>query len=177
MRIAIIGTALMLAGCGGGADNQAAPGNGVLPPGPVTNISGVESDAIPAEVRALAEKTVPGIVIAEAERKEREGRIYYDVEGKRADGSEVELDILQEGATLTVVEIQRDLAWKDVPATVTSAAKAAPGAVEPVRVIESTQTDGSVVYELFAAGKPTEPAMEVRLKDGKAAVLTERLPH
>jgi hypothetical protein len=173
-------TALALAGCGGGTGNESA-GNGVLPPGPLTNASDVTADAIPAEVRALAEKTVPGIVIAEAERKEREGRVYYDVEGKRADGSEVELDILQEGTGFTVVEVQRDIAWADVPAvavTAVTAAKAAPGSFEPVRVIESTQPDGSIVYELFApASKKGEPAMEIQVKDGKATVLGTRSAH
>jgi hypothetical protein len=34
-----------------------------------------------------------------------------------------------------------------------------------------------VIYELFAAGKPDEPSMEVSLKDGQAKVLTEVWPH
>ena len=182
MRIAIIGAAMLaLAGCGGGTGNDAAVNegapNGILPPGPVTNASAVEEGAIPAEVRALAEKSVPGMTIAEAERKEREGRVYWDVEGKCADGSEVELDILQDGASYTLVEIQRDLAWAEMPQAAASAARAAPGAFTPVRVIESVQADGSIVYELFADGKPGEPAMEVQMKDGKATVLGTRSAH
>jgi hypothetical protein len=54
---------------------------------------------------------------------------------------------------------------------------AAAGEVWPVRLIESKQTDGSIVYELFAPGKPAEPSLEVMLKDGQAKVLTERWPH
>ncbi|RHW17799.1 hypothetical protein D1610_09800 [Sphingomonas gilva] len=149
----------------------------MLPPGPVTNASAVAGEAVPAEVRALAEQTVPGMTIAEAERKEREGRVYYDVEGTRPDGSEVELDMLEEKGAFRVVEIQRDIAWSEAPAAAIAAARAAAGAFAPERVIESTQTDGTVIYELFAPGRTDEPAMEVRMKDGKAELLGERWAH
>jgi hypothetical protein len=46
-----------------------------------------------------------------------------------------------------------------------------------VRVIESTQTDGSVIYELFAQGAPEKPSLEVRVTDGKAEVLEEEWKH
>ncbi len=173
MRKLAIGMALAASGCSDGGE----PANGVLPAGPVTNASQVAADAVPAELRALAEKTVPGITIAEAERKEREGRIYYDVEGTRPDGSEVELDMLQEGAAWRVVEIQRDIAWSEAPQAARAAATAKPGAFAPERVIESRQEDGSVIYELFAPGRKDEPAMEVRMQGGKAEVLGERWAH
>lgn len=174
--MAIAAAALMLAGCSG-EGNEAVAGNGVLPPGPETQINEVAAEAVPANVQALAEQTIPGITIAEAERKERDGRVYYDVEGKRPDGSEVELDILEDGGKLTVVEIQRDLSWAEVPAVAVTAARAAPGAFEPSRVIESTQPDGSIIYELFAPGTKHEPSMEVRVKDGKAEILGTRSTH
>lgn len=154
-----------------------AVGNGLLAEGPVTNVSAVEGSSLPAPLLALAQKTVPGIVIAEAERKERDGRVYYDIEGQRPDGSAVELDVLQDGQDYKVVEIQRDIAWADAPAAAQAAAKAQKGAFAPERVIESTQTDGSVIYELFAPGRKDEPAMEVRMANGKAEVLAERWQH
>lgn len=159
------------------AGNDAAPAGGVLATGPSTNISEVAATALPAGLAALIQQTVPGMIVDEAERKEREGRVYFDVEGKRPDGSEVELDVLQEGGSFRVVEIQRDIDWRQAPVTVTAAARAAPGYFDPDRVIESRQTDGSVIYELFAPGRRDEPAMEVRLQDGKAALLTERWDH
>lgn len=177
MRAAMItAVALALMGCSDDSEDLIV-GNGVLPPGPETQINTVAANVIPPTVRALADATVPGMVIEEAERKVREGRTYYDVEGRRPDGSEVELDMLEEGGKLTVVEIQRDVKWADVPAPAVAAAKAAPGAFEPARVIESVQRDGSTVYELFAPGTTREPAMEVRMKDGRAEVLGERLAH
>jgi len=128
---------------------------------------------IPPAVAAAVNAAQPGIIITQAELKEREGRRYYDVEGE-VNGAEIELDLLETGETWTVVEIQRDIAWADAPANV----RAAAGNVSPVRVIESKQAaDGSIIYELFAEGKPAEPSLEVMLKDGEAKVLSERWPH
>ncbi len=175
-RMAIVVLGLAACACSRGDGNQATA-NGVLPEGPATNASELAAAELPAELRALAEKSVPGILIAEAERKEREGRVYYDIEGRRPDGSEVELDILQEGAGYKLVEIQRDIAWADAPAAAREAAAAQKGAFAPERVIESTQTDGSIIYELFAPGRKAEPAMEVKMAGGKTEVLTERWAH
>lgn len=172
--ISLIPLSAVLAACSGEAEQ---PANGVLPTGPTTNISDVSTAALAPELSALVERTVPGMVVEEAERKEREGRVYYDVEGRRPDGSEVELDILQDATGYRVVEIQRDIAWSAAPAAAIAAASAAPGAFTPERVIESTQTDGSVIYELFAPGRTDEPAMEVRMQGGKGEVLGERWDH
>lgn len=142
--------------------------------GPEAEISEFAGDDIPASVVDLAGKTVPGMKVDEAERKARDGMVFWDVEGTRPDGSEVELDILDQAGVLTVVEIQRDLAWETVPAPVRAAAEARSGMFVPARVIESTQQDGTVIFELFREGQPREPAVEIALKDGKAAFLTER---
>lgn len=166
---------LLLAACGGGEDSS-APVNGTLPAGPETRSAMLPPDAIPDDVAALAERTVPGMIIDAIERKERDGRVYLDVEGRRADGSEVELDILQEGKAWRVVEIQRDIPWNAAPGSVQAAANIKADMFPPERVIESRLPDGSVIYELFAPGRPKEPAMEVQLKSGKASVLSERWP-
>lgn len=182
MRWILITTLIAAATACNGADaptanSDTSPANGILPAGPVTNTSHVSADSLDPQLVALIERSVPGMVIGDVERKEREGRIYLDVEGKRPDGSEVELDLLQEGANWRLVEIQRDIAWDKAPAAVVAATKAAPDAFTPERVIESTQTDGSVIYELFAPGRADEPAMEVRLRNGKAELLGRRAPH
>ncbi len=180
-RTTILILAGALASCSGTEEasqtNAAAPANGVLGQGPATNISEVAAASLPAELASVIEKTVPGMTVDEVERKEREGRVYFDVEGKRPDGSEVELDVLLDGGTYRIVEIQRDIAWAKAPAAVVGTAKAAKGYFEPARVIESRQTDGSTIFELFAPGRTDEPAMEVRLRDGKAELLEERWDH
>ena len=170
-----------LAACSPDADtaNSVVADNGILAAGPETAISNVGEADLPAGLAELVEATVPGMTIAEAERKEREGRIYYDVEGTRPDGSEVEIDVLA-GADgkLTAVEVQRDIDWANVPAQVRAAAAAKRDAFTPERVIESRQVEGGeTIFELFAPGKPKEPAMEVCWQNGKAEVLGERWAH
>lgn len=142
-----------------------------------TEVTEVDAATLPAEVLSIVTNAVPGINIEGAERKEREGRIYYDVEGTRADGAEVELDLLEENGAYKIVEIQRDIPWAEAPEPARIAAAGADKPFEPVRVIESTQTDGSVIYELFAEGAPEKPALEVKMANGKAEVLKEEWPH
>lgn len=178
-RLWAMGIAMLaLAGCGKAeapaAPDSAAPEKSVLADGPAADIRAVAEAELPPGVRDAVLARVPGMKIAETERKERDGKIFYDVEGTRPDGSPVELDLIEEAGTYRVVEMQRDIAWADAPAPVRAAAGAAADAFTPVRVIESTQNDGTIVYELFAAGKTDEPAAEVNWKDGKAVLRNER---
>jgi hypothetical protein len=146
---------------------------------PETGSNTAESeDAIPADVRAAALAAAPTLTILDAERKEREGRVYYDVEGVTPDGQEQELDLLQTETGWTVVEIQRDVPWENTPEAVRTLFETHPDGFVPIRVIESRQTgDGAVIYELFQDGMPQAPSAEVRWADGKAEVLTETWPH
>jgi hypothetical protein len=147
------------------------------PPSAGVEITDFSAAELPADVRALAENAATGFVVSEAQRKVRDGRTYFDVEGELPDGSEIEFDILMTSTGPEIVEIQRDLVWADVPAAARAAAEAvAPGLV-PARIIESRQTDGAVIYELFAPGAPADPAMEVSFVGGVATVLEERWPH
>lgn len=131
----------------------------------------------PADVRALAEGAADGFVITEVQKKERDGRTYFDVEGELPDGSELEFDILVTASGPEIVETQRDLDWLALPEPVRSAAEVAAPGLAPVRVIESTQADGLIIYELFAPGAPADPAMEVSWTGSEAAVLGARWPH
>src|SRR5688572_6659159 len=53
---------------------------------------------VPAEVLAAAAAARPGFTPAEAEGETRDGRHYFDVEGTLPDGSEIEFDIMADGA-------------------------------------------------------------------------------
>jgi hypothetical protein len=147
------------------------------PTAPATAITPTAAADIPEAVRAAVLAARPGMTIAEAELKEREGRRYYDVEGT-IDGAEIELDLLETPQGWQVVEIQRDIPWTAVPPSVSAAAGQAKAGFVPVRIIESAQADGSaVIYELFAEGQPATPALEVRVAGGRAEVLKEAWPH
>ena len=146
-------------------------------PAPATAVTPKAAADIPEAVRAAVLAARPGMVIAEAELKERDGRRYYDVEGA-IDGAEIELDLLETPQGWRVVEIQRDIGWTATPAEVRAAADRARAGFTPVRIIESTQAeDGAVIYELFAEGQPATPALEVRVADGRTEVLREAWPH
>lgn len=169
---AIVTGVITVAAC-----NQAGPEAPEAPAAPATAITPTEAADVPEAVRAAVLAARPGMVIAEAELKEREGRRYYDVEGT-VDGADIELDLLETPGGWQVVEIQRDLPWTAVPMPVRIAAEGVRAGFTPVRVIESTQAaDGSVIYELFADGQPATPALEVRVRDGRAEVLKEVWPH
>jgi len=135
-------------------------------------VTTVAPSDVPAAVIAAIHQVEPGLKVTEAEKKVRDGRTYFDVGGE-AKGEEIEFDVLQTPEGWSVVEIERDIDWAQAPANV----RAAAGSVSPVRVIESRQMDGVVIYELFAEGKPQTPSMEVKLQDGAASVLTEVWPH
>ena len=165
--------AVSLAACSQEAERADGDGSD-LAAGPEAEIAEVGEAEIPAAVRDLALATIPGMTVSEAERKERDGMVFWDVEGTRPDGSEVELDMLEEDGGYRVVEIQRDLPWDAVPSPVRAAAEARADMFVPERVIESTQNDGTVIYELFRPGQPKEPAAEIALKGDKAEFLTER---
>lgn len=147
------------------------------PATPATTITPTAAADLPEAVRAVVLATRPGMVIAEAELKERDGRRYYDVEGT-LNGAEIELDLLETPQGWQVVEIQRDIPWSEAPVIVSGAVQGQRAGFIPVRVIESTQADdGSVIYELFAQGQPATPAVEVRVLNGRAEVLKEAWPH
>lgn len=163
---------MALASCG--PAQEAAPADLGVPETTVTTIAVAD---IPAEVLGVVQSERPGMSVSGAELKEREGRRYFDVEGLHS-GMEIELDLLETPEGWQVVEIQRDIAWSDVPAVVSSEATAARAGFVPVRIIESAQASKDlVIYELFADGQPDTPALEVRYADGKAERLKEAWPH
>ncbi|WP_205214839.1 hypothetical protein [Altererythrobacter sp. ZODW24] len=170
----LIGAALLSA-CSPAAEDTATDETAILDNAPEQATTDIGADDIPEGVRTAAEAKIPGMTIAEVERKERDGMIFFDVEGARPDGSEVELDMLQEAdGTFRVVEVQRDIAWDVVPANARAVTDSVDGMFTPARVIESVQNDGTIIYELFAPGKTDAPSAEISVKDGKAEMLTER---
>jgi len=77
-----------------------------------------------------------------------------------------------------IVEIQRDLNWGDVPLNARSeVSKGNAEGLEIVRVIESIQTDDSIIYEFFVEGHPSDPRLEVRVVDNVAKLLPTRWKH
>ncbi len=147
------------------AQNDSAP-NEVATSGK----SEVPLGEVPKEVLAAASAAQPGFTPAEAESETRDGRRYFDVGGKLADGSEVEFDIMEEGGSWRVVETQRDIRLAAAPAAVREAAASFPAG----RVIESRQSDGIVIYELYDS---KQRKLEIKWDGKSAETLTKEWAH
>ena len=133
---------------------------------------------VPQSVKDVVMAKRPDFVMSEVVMKVRDGRTYYDVEGELPGGDEIEFDVLMTEAGPQIVEVQRDMAWADVSQTVRSIVDAANTDNTAVtRVIESVQTDGSIIYEIFVAGKASDPSFEVQVTGADAKLLTERAEH
>lgn len=157
-----------LAGC-----SEEAPVGQVESPAKKVATSGkrdVPLAEVPAEVMAAASAAQPGFAPTEAQAETRDGRDYFDIGGKLADGSEVEFDIVLEGARWQVVETQRDIALTEAPAAVRSVAENFPA----TRVIESRQNDGLVIYELYDA---QQRKLEIKWDGKRAEKLTAEWAH
>lgn len=153
------------------------------PPEPVevatSGKSAVALSDLPPEVLAAATALRPTFTPAEAESEIREGRRYFDVGGTLVDGSEIEFDIMEESGRWRVVEIQRDVAFSGLPSAVRDAARRHDPAFVPSRIIESDQTDGIVIYELFGpkGGDPQGRKVEIKWGGNRAEVLKQEWAH
>ena len=133
---------------------------------------------VPQAVKDVVTAARGDFQMAEVLKKVRDGRVYYDVEGEVSGGVEIEFDVLMTEQGPKIVEIQRDLAWADVPLSARHVVdEANKDTLEIVRIIESLQTDQSIIYEVFVAGQSDGPRFEVQAKDGQVKLLPERWKH
>ena len=176
-KLLIVVAVPVLVSCGATADGPAGnQHNGqVQSSGKV----GTPLAQVPAEVAAAARAAQPDMQIRSAEAETRDGRRYFDIAGVNPDGSEIELDMMEEGGRWRVVETQRDIGFLAAPEPVRAVALAHDPALKPTRVIESRQDDGIVIYELFApeGGDPQGRKVEVKWDGRQAAVLTSEWAH
>ncbi|WDI30080.1 hypothetical protein PUV54_08930 [Hyphococcus flavus] len=144
----------------------------------LTDKSEVTIDDLPSNVLAVAQATRPNVTFTEAEKEIRNGKTYYDVGGVDENNLEIELDIMEDGASWRVVEIQRDISFVKTPESVrTVLLEYAPG-ISPDRIIESDQTDGVIIYEFFTRSETGEETKhEVKLENGLAEFLEQEWEH
>ncbi len=133
---------------------------------------------VPQSVSDVVMAARTDFTMTEVVKKVRDGRVYYDVEGELPGGDEIEFDVLMTEQGPQIVEVQRDMAFADVPQNAREiTTKANTDGLEIVRVIESVQTDESIIYEVFVKGHPGDPRFEVRVQDGQAELLASRWKH
>lgn len=133
---------------------------------------------VPSDVLALARSARPDLNFEAADMDIRNGIQYYDVEGTNAQGEEIELDIMQDGQSWKIVEIQRDLEFADIPEDVRTVYDAHVSA-KPARIIESDQDNGMIIYEFYVlnANATKQEKHEIMLEDGHAKYLDEEWKH
>jgi hypothetical protein len=176
-RAILVGGLLCCAACGPRQEPKAPDQAGRV------KTSGKEQTAlaaVPKEVLDAARSAQPTMSFTEAEAEVRDGRNYYDLGGRLPDGSEIELDLLQERNGWIVVETQRDIAFASAPEPVRAASLQADPTFAPARVIESRQNDGVVIYEVFGppptgGGDPRK--IEIKFDGNKAELLTKEWAH
>ena len=133
---------------------------------------------VPQSVKDVVKAARADFQMSEVLKKVRDGRVYYDVEGELPGDVEIEFDVLMTEQGPKIVEIQRDIVWSDVPSNARKVVDVAnKGNLEIVRIIESVQTDNSIIYEVFVAGHSDGPRFEVQAKAGEVHLLPERWKH
>lgn len=143
-----------------------------------TEVTEIALANVPTDVVDLVKAASPDFEMSEVLRKRRDGRTYFDLEGELANGDEIEFDVLITDSGPQIVEVQRDIEWKEVPKKVRKITnKANSEKLDVVRIIESKQTDDSIIYEIFVEGQKSNPKFEVQVSDGKAKLLTQRAIH
>ena len=133
---------------------------------------------IPASALVLIKSVHPEFVPEAAEKEFKHDNFYLDVEGDLA-GAEIEFDMLQTPDGWQIVEVQRDLGWNELPASVVQElARKQPG-FKPSRIIESIQHGTAItIYELYAVDdQGVESKAEVMLEAGAAKLLQEEWRH
>lgn len=133
---------------------------------------------IPQAVLNAIKALHPDFKAQEAEKEFKHDKVYLDVEGE-LNGLEVEFDLLQMPDGWTIVEVQRDLHWEDLPTSVAEVLTHQAPDFEPRRIIESIQhnTD-TTIYEFYAvSSEGIESRKEVMLKEGVATVLQKEWQH
>jgi hypothetical protein len=169
LSIALMGLAACTEGTPPGSGTAAVPANRVATSGKTE----VALADVPAPVLEAARAARPGFEPSEAQAETRDGRRYFDIEGRLPGGAEIEFDIMEENGGWRVVETQRDIAFAAAPPPVQAAARAHDPALAPTRVIESVQADRLVIYEIYQ----NERKLEVKWDGRTAEVLAREWAH
>lgn len=80
----------------------------------------IAADKLPMKVMAAVKARFPGAEVTSVEKETEMGNVVYDIELKHK-GRKYEMDIKEDG---TVLEVEKEVAAKDVPAAVTKTVKA-----------------------------------------------------
>jgi uncharacterized membrane protein YkoI len=117
----------------------------------------VEPGKLPEKVQAAIKARFPGAEITSAEKEKEGDKIVYDIELKHK-GRKYEMDIEENG---TVIEIEKEVDLKDVPAAVLKAIEAKYPKSKVKEVMEVNKVNGK-------EEKPEHYEVTLETADGKA---------
>ena len=98
----------------------------------------VAPDKVPAKVMAAVKARFPGAELTSVEKETEEGKVVYDIELKHQ-GRKYEMDIHEDG---TVIEVEKEVAAKDVPQAVTKGVQAKYPGAKNTEVLEVNKVKG-----------------------------------
>jgi hypothetical protein len=131
----------------------------------------ISLDQIPQKVKEAVNARLPGAEVTRAEKETEHGQVVYDLELKHR-GRKYEMDVKEDG---TILEIEKEIAAKDVPETITKAvqAKYPDCTIEEVMEVNKVtgQEEKPIHYEvtiMTSAKKKTEVVFSLDGKSVKA---------
>jgi uncharacterized membrane protein YkoI len=98
----------------------------------------VPLDKVPKAVMGAVKARFPGADVTSVEKETEGGKVVYDIELKH-NGRKYEMDIEEDG---TVIEIEKEVAAKDVPEAVSKAVKAKYPGAKLEEVMEVNKVEG-----------------------------------
>ena len=126
------------------------------------------SDA-PAPALAAARAAVPDVELTTLKAELEDGVASYEFSGTDAAGRQVEVDTTAAGE---VTEIEREVAFEDVPAEVMDLLDAELPGFTPERAERSERPDGSIVWEFDGYNEAGE-TVDVEVADGVVSAMDD----
>lgn len=116
---------------------------------------------VPAAAMEAAQAAMPDVTFETVGFDDDEGTATYELAGANADGTMIEVDVLEDG---TIEEIEEEVALEDLPEAVTAAWEENMAGVTPSAIEKSTREDGaSIVYEF--EGEQDGAAFDVEVNE------------
>jgi uncharacterized membrane protein YkoI len=116
----------------------------------------IKPESLPKAVASAVKARFPSGKITDAAKEEDDGKVVYDIELKM-DGRKYETDIQADG---TLLEVEKEVAAKDVPASVTKAVDAKYPKATIKEVMEVNKVKGK-------EEKPDHYEVTIKTADGK----------
>ena len=119
-------------------------------------------DQVPSAVKNAVTKKFPKAKMEEAEKEVKDGKTTYEI-GIEEDDHDITVSLKDDG---TILEIEKEIAVKDLPAAVTAAVKAKYSA-GIVKKAEEVTVGAKVTYEVLVTQEGKKPRELALDKSGK----------